>query len=204
MKLNPKKCKELRVNFQRALPDLAQLTIDGTSLETMNSHKLLGLHIQNDLKWNEHVDIITKKAAKRLCDDLISIYTSLIRSILDYGCAVWHTCLPSFLVEKIGLIQKRFFRVIFPHLSYREALALTGYPRLEDNRQSLCLKLFNKLKTQRSSKLSHLVLCTRYESHGRLLRGVNNLSLYKCRTGRYRNSFFPTMTKVYNQSSPEF
>ena len=50
MKLNPKKCKELRVNFQRALPDLAQLTIDGTSLETINSHKLLGLHIQNDLK----------------------------------------------------------------------------------------------------------------------------------------------------------
>ena len=58
--------KELRVNFQRALPDLAQLTIDGTPLETISSYKLLGLQIQNDLKWNEHVDIITKKAAKRL------------------------------------------------------------------------------------------------------------------------------------------
>ena len=91
-------------------------------------------------------------------ENLISIYTSLIRSTLDYGCAVWHTCLPSFLVEKIERIQKRFFRVIFPHLSYREALAFTGYPRLEDNRQSLCLKLFNKLKTQPSLKLSHLVL----------------------------------------------
>ena len=90
MKLNPKKCKELRVNFQRALPDLAQLTIDGTSLETVKSHKLLSLRIQNELKWNEHVNIITKKAAKRLriirtlkrsgvpVDDLISIYTSLI------------------------------------------------------------------------------------------------------------------------------
>ena len=129
MKLNPKKCKELRVNFQRAQPELPQLTIDGTSLETINSHKLLGLHIQKYLKWNEHVDIITKKAAKRLYiirtlkrsgvpdDDLISIYTPLIRSILDYGCAVWHTCLLSFLVEKIERIQKRFFRVIFPHLS---------------------------------------------------------------------------------------
>ena len=116
-----------------------------------------------------------------------------------HGCAVWHTCLPSFLVEKIERIQKRFFRVIFPHLSYREALAFTGYPRLEDNRQSLCLKLFNKLETQPSLKLSHLVPCTRYESHGRLLRGGINLSSYKCRTGRYRNSFFPTMTEVYNQ-----
>ena len=63
MKLNPKKCKELRVHFQRALPDLAQLTIDGTPLEMISSYKLLGLQIQNDLKWNEHVDIITKKNA---------------------------------------------------------------------------------------------------------------------------------------------
>ena len=35
-------------------------------LEMISSHKLLGLQIQNDLKWNEHVDTITKKAARRL------------------------------------------------------------------------------------------------------------------------------------------
>jgi hypothetical protein len=34
-------------------------------IETISSHKLLGLQIQDDLKWNEHVDIITKKAARR-------------------------------------------------------------------------------------------------------------------------------------------
>ena len=118
MKLNPKKCKELRVNFQSDLPELPQLTIDGIPLEMISSDKLLGLQIKNDLKWNEHVGTMTKKAARRLYiirtlkrsgateDDLISIYTSLIRSILDYGCAVWHTCLPSFFVEKIERIQK--------------------------------------------------------------------------------------------------
>ena len=174
MKLNPKKCKELRDNFQRDLPELPQLTIDGTPLEPISNHKLLGFQNQNYLKWNEHVNTITKKAARRLYiirtlkrsgvpeDDLISIYTSLIRSILDYSCAVWHTCLPSFLVEKIERIQKRFFRIIFPHLSYREALALTGCPTLKDNRQRLCLKLFINLTTQPSSKLSHLIPCTNH------------------------------------------
>ena len=172
---------------------------------------MLGFDIQNDLKWNEQVDIITKKAAKRLyiirtlkrsgvpIDDLISIYASLIRSILDYGCAVWHTCLPSFLVEKFERVQKRFFRVIFPHLSYREALALTGCPRLEDNRQSLCLKLFNKLKTQPSSKLS-----TWYP-----VQGMNHMDdcyvaeliyLYiNVEQADIETVFFPTMTKAYNQ-----
>jgi hypothetical protein len=173
------------------LPDLPQLIIDRIPLKTISSHNLLGLQIQDDLKWNEHVDIITKKAARRLYiirtlkrngvseDDLISIYTSLISSILDYGCATWHTRLPSFLVKKIECIQKRFFRITFPHLSYREALALTGCPRLEDNHQRLCLKLFNKLKTQRSSKLSHRIPCMRYESHGRLVRSGNNLIIIK-------------------------
>ena len=48
MKLNPKKCKELRVNFQRnlpSLPELSQLTINGTMIETVTNHKLLGLQI---------------------------------------------------------------------------------------------------------------------------------------------------------------
>ena len=87
MKLNPKKCKELRVNFQRNLPQLSQLTINGTMIETVTNHKLLGLQIQDDLKLNAHVENITKKAAKRLYiirilkrsgvpeDDLISILT---------------------------------------------------------------------------------------------------------------------------------
>ncbi len=58
MKLNPKKCKNLGVNFQRnlpSLPELSQLTINGTMIdhETVTNHKLLGLQIQDDLKWND-------------------------------------------------------------------------------------------------------------------------------------------------------
>jgi hypothetical protein len=87
-------------------------------------------------------------------------YSPLNTFILDYGCAVWHTRLPSFLVEKIERIQKRIirvvlFRIIFPHLSYREALALILYA--QDLKTTVkCLKLFNKLQTQPSSK--HLPL----------------------------------------------
>ena len=47
-KLNPKMCKAFRVNFQRYLTDLRQLTIDGTPLETISSHKLLGFQTQNE------------------------------------------------------------------------------------------------------------------------------------------------------------
>ena len=126
MKLNPKKCRELRVNFQHDLSDLPQLTIDRIPLETISSHKLLGVQIQDDLKWNEHVDIITKKAARRLYiirilkrngvpeDDLIST-TSLIRSRLDYTAALCgiHASLLS-LLRRLN-VYRSDFSVLYSH-----------------------------------------------------------------------------------------
>ena len=55
MKLNAKKCKELRVCYLRETPQLAPLQIDGRELELVTSHKVLGLMIQSNLKWNDHI-----------------------------------------------------------------------------------------------------------------------------------------------------
>ena len=129
MQLNPKKFKELRVNFRPGFPELRQLTIDKTTLETVSRHKLLGCQFENYSKWNKHVDFIATKAARRLCsirtlkrsgvpeDDLISIYTSLIRSIMDYGYAVLygiHACLLSLLI--ILDAYKSDFFALYSHI----------------------------------------------------------------------------------------
>ena len=53
MKLNPKKCKELIVCFLRDPPSLSQLAIDGTPVEVVERHKVIGVQIQNDLKWSQ-------------------------------------------------------------------------------------------------------------------------------------------------------
>ena len=50
MKLNAKKCKELRICFLKETPQLSPLTIDGHVLETVRSQKVLGLITQNNLK----------------------------------------------------------------------------------------------------------------------------------------------------------
>ena len=153
MRLNPRTCKELRVRYFREPPILSPLTIGGTPLEVVNSHNVLGVHINSKLKWSDHVEEITKKGAKRLnilrilrqsglsSDELVSIHVTLISSILEYRCSVWHTSLPSYLSDKIERIQKRALSIIYPHLSYREVLKETNCPRLEDNRQRLCSKV---------------------------------------------------------------
>ena len=63
MKLNPKKCKEMIVSFRR---DIEQppptLVVENISLERIESHKVLGLTIQNNLKWDLHISEIVTKA----------------------------------------------------------------------------------------------------------------------------------------------
>ena len=99
----------------RDLAIMLLLMIDNQRLDIVMSHKILGLTIQSDLKWGLHIDEIVGKASKRLhiirvlrrdgvpAQELVHIYISLIRSILEYCCPVWHTSLPQYLsdVEKI-------------------------------------------------------------------------------------------------------
>ena len=106
MRLNPSKCKIMRMCFFREQPVLPVFTIDGKPLDSVFSHKVLGLTLQSDLRWNAHVDSIVPKAAKRLyilrilrCSnvsttDLVALYVTLIRPLLEYGCIVWHFSLP--------------------------------------------------------------------------------------------------------------
>ena len=67
MKLNAKKCKQLQICFLKEDPQLLPLIIDGDTLETVQSHKALGLIIQNNLKCDEQIFSSVTKASKRLC-----------------------------------------------------------------------------------------------------------------------------------------
>ena len=76
MKLNAKKCKELRVCFFKATPQLPLLRIDGQVLETVRSHKVLGLVIQDNLKWNENTCMIVSKASEVASERLIFLLST--------------------------------------------------------------------------------------------------------------------------------
>ena len=66
MRMNPSKRKELIINFSHAYELPPVLRIDGTPLDRVECHKVLGRTLQSNLKWNIFIEHITSKASKRL------------------------------------------------------------------------------------------------------------------------------------------
>ena len=66
------------------------------------------------------------------------------------------------------------------------------YPTLCARRDSLCIKTFDKMR-QPDSRLNHLIPPSRANEHNCNLRYGNRLTLFPCKTERFKKSFFPTM-----------
>ena len=134
--LHPKKYKELRISFSHSSTNREPVHIDKSIVELVTSAKILGVHFQNNLKWNSHIDATVKKAAKRLCflvqlkcaevpsQELVQFYVACIQSMLTYACQVYRNALPEYLSLSLERIQKRAMCMIYEYdLSYKEVLA---------------------------------------------------------------------------------
>ena len=99
-----------------------KLIIDNKEIKTTNSIKLLGINIDDQLRFNEHISILCSKAAMQLNalsrlqkymgkSEKEAIINSFILSNFNYCPLVWHfsSCESIRLIEKI---QKRCLRII--------------------------------------------------------------------------------------------
>ena len=88
------------VNFTENLNTIMRpLYIGNQIVDRISSNKLLGVIINENLKWNCHVDYITYKASKKLNalrlrdgvqeQDMLKVFRSSVRPILEYTVQVW-------------------------------------------------------------------------------------------------------------------
>ena len=160
----------------------------------------MGVTFRNDLKWNDHVDLITSKVAKRLyllrqlkradinAKDLIGFYCWCIRSVLEYAYQVVHCSLTKYLCHEIERVQKRAMHIIYPDLSYADAIVKADLPSLVNRRDSLCSKLFDSIVNNNSHKLMNL-LPPKANSYSSRLRNKRYFQLPNLKTNHTRKFF---------------
>ena len=120
--------------------------------------------------------------------DLVKIYVSVIRPVLEYACPVWSTNLPKYLSDAIEMIQKRVLRSIYPGLHYDDILVLVSLQSLKKRRDDICKAYFNRLKCN-THRLHHLIP-ERRDVHYRL-RNAKVYPIPVTRTDRYKNFIVP-------------
>ena len=104
MRLNESKCNYMV--FSRSNTEfVTRLHINDHLLEKVESIKLLGMHISQDLSWDRNCQEICRRAYSRLSlltklkyagistEDLIEVYILFIRSIIEYCAVVYHSSL---------------------------------------------------------------------------------------------------------------
>lgn len=192
------------------------IKINNRTIERVNKFKYLGISIQENLKWNNHIDCICGKVAgvtstiRRLGNKIhdkvrISFYYSMINSHFSYLVPVWGTSLTQSELTRLQVTQNNSIRKIFSHeysvLGLCTAEIMNKFKLLnisqiiQFNKVQMIYKIDNDLM-----KTNHII--NRERSHDYGTRNGLNPRLAAFRTMTGKNSIFRSCTLQYIHTLP--
>lgn len=217
MSLNPSKCSAISFGRKRSLICF-DYSIAGETLNRVTSIKDLGVILDSNLNFNDHISYITAKAskslgfifraAKRFTDVhcLKTLYCSLARSTLEYAVVVWAPYHNN-SVQRIEWIQHKFIRFALRHLPWNDPFNL---PRYEDRCSLIDLPLLENRRNISKACFIADVLQSRIDCpcvlnslnidiHRRTLRSYQFLRLPTSRTNYGHNEPIANMSRLFNK-----
>lgn len=127
MVLHPAKTKCMLISSRQKRTSLKQLSnlnvvYDSAFIEQVQHHKVLGVTIDENLLWREHVHETTKKLSqsifqlskiKKFLDENSRkiFYHAFIQSRIDYCSTIWSNCSASVL-KRLASLQKRCIKLV--------------------------------------------------------------------------------------------
>ena len=119
--------------------------------------KILGFYFGTKPNASRHVFHLKRKFWARAwvlrhlskaglpCNDLVKIYKSLVRPILDYSAIIYHSILNKTENKEMEDLQKKDLRIIYGRkTTYQDCLELSGVETLFDSRAALVDAFFKK------------------------------------------------------------
>ena len=162
------------------------------------------------LSWSKHINNITKRATRNLwviirfkalggtTDQLVLVYITRVRSVLEFAAPVFHSGLTKHQSSQIETVQKKAFAIIRgkDYASYESSLSYLKLERLDTRRENLCLTFAKKCVDNPKHKLM-------FPPNNIARTNMRNPKPYlepQCTTSRYYNSSIPYMTRLLNKN----
>ena len=213
---NPVKTELITISNKR-LPETRPLSFGDRTLSNVTEHKHLGVILQNNCKWESHINFIISKARLQVAclrsfkyklsrKTLEIMYKAFILPHFDYADTVWDNCNTSQSdeLEKLNLDAIRTILGAVRGTSHQKLYEESGILSLKERRSRHKLVLFFKL----TKKLTPHYL-TNYlpplVSEVNPYHRRNPLDRYipRSRIELYKQSFFPSTTALWN-ALPDF
>lgn len=214
MSLNANKCTFLSVSRKKTR-SIFYYTVDDTPITRVNKHKYLGIIITEDLRWDAHISYVTSAALRRLFTLRYRLrqappplkllaYTSLVRSLLEYGNIIWSPFTKQ-QITKLEGIQRKAIRFIYNRYRHTDSptdlinnaglLTLTNRARLA-RAKFLHEIIHGHLNIEVSAYLTFDLTRTTRQKH------PMRLNEYSFNTNCFKYSFFPLATNEWNKLDP--
>ena len=210
MLINGKKTKTMIFNYTNKYQFTTRLRINDEPIDVINSTRLLGTIISNDLSWDLNTATVVKKANARMellrkvasfgtsPEELKNIYILFIRSLLEQSATVWHSSLTEENKNDLERVQKTALKIILgeKYQSYKKALNKLSLETLNDRREKLCLSF--AIKCSKNLKSKHM-FPKNEKNHLMGTRHREKFEVQHAHTDRLKNSSIIFMQNLLNK-----
>ena len=200
--------------------DHLDIKADNIRERYVSNQKLLGLHIDDNLNWNTHIDNLCKAVSSKISllrqlAEYVSLQIQkqfdqgyiLPLHVLDYGSITWgSTSIAN--IERLSKLQKRAARIILKQdfdtpsvLLFQELDWLSVRSRMKYNKAGVIYKALNNMTPNYITKL----LIPMSQTNSLNLRSGQNGTLYTplARTSLYSGAFSCAAPKLWNSFPQE-
>ena len=193
LNLNVSKTKEMIIDMRRKTNVKEPINISNSPVDIVSSYKYLGVTIQDDLKWNKHVNIQTKKANKRMyyvrrlyklkIDSKIIclFYNSVVSSVLTYAISSWYNACDKNLKNSICKFYEKMCKMT--NTSVHKSIEDPS-----DVYKNKCKSLIAKMVEDQDNVMNRYISVL---PHG-------NLRSILCDTERFSRTFLPATIRLHN------
>ena len=204
MLFNPSKKYAFPPEFQMGPESDENLTVK-------NVHKILGVHVQNDLRWNAQVEHMVKKASKKIWllrrmrqmgvdqRTIATYWKSEGLCHLEYCSPVYSGALTKQQERDLARVHRRAVTAITGvHSRGEEFVETCQRLGLEDDLSQRRIRLARIFARRTAEKSRHRDLFTRLENPPNTRSGGKTWRDPPCRTQRHLRSARPYLTRLLN------
>ena len=210
VRFNASKTKDI-IFSNKVLNNSPPLVLNDEFVTRVNTHRHLGVYLTSNLDWSVQVNDVCFRANKKLSvlrhmkmlkrNTLDMLYKITVRSVIDYALPLYANNLKITELARLDKIQYRAAKIVTGamHFTNREKLNIElGWESFQTRINFLGLSLFQKIHLYETRPL--IRRCTSQLDYEKkyLTRSKTGYLPYPNYGQKFRNSFFPYITNLWN------